>query len=118
MLQMNYIIIILFIITPAIMGEEEYVGYNCNITSPNMTMLSLNAADRCDLNTDNIKSTNVSIEVHEVKDFETVHVIQCKIEIFRDVVDCSGIFNYVKPANLPFISYLYEVNQKHVIIFT
>ena len=92
MLQMNYIIILLIVIIPTIMGEEEYVGYNCNITSPNMTMLSLNAEDRCELNTENIKSTNVSIEVHQVKVFETVHVIQCKIEIFRDVVDCSGIF--------------------------
>ena len=67
----------LLILAVATKGEDELVGYDCSMTSRNITTVSLMPNDECNIQDDKLKTENVTIDLFELNDLRQVKVIHC-----------------------------------------
>ncbi|KYN28044.1 hypothetical protein ALC57_02544, partial [Trachymyrmex cornetzi] len=76
----------------------------------NLTTLSLINIDECDIPPQNVNSSNVYVQLLQLNDFNSVKVIQCKVEIDRTVNKCGMLSHFLDVHNGQF-SYIADVTQ-------
>ena len=81
----------IFIILILIKYNKAIIGFNCGSADPAVKTYSLVDTGECDLHEEDLQISNTTIELLQLADFKTSHVIQCKIEIRRTIYHC-GMF--------------------------
>jgi len=69
------------------------IGYDCGSASANITTLSLLNIEECDIPKQSVNSSRVYIQLLQINEFDSVKVIQCKVEIDRLIRKC-GMFSH------------------------
>lgn len=66
------------------------LGYDCGTPSLNITTLSLLDVEDCQIAEPVLNSTELKIQLIQIKEFIYTHVIQCKINVKRTVTYCGA----------------------------
>ena len=93
-------------------NSKSLIGYDCSTKQPNITTISLLQVDQCNYNDNNVTYTNITIDLFQLSEVKRLKTIHCKLEIFRSVRNCGGLFNYVKPEENPDINYIQELSYE------
>ncbi|KAM0728880.1 hypothetical protein ACS0PU_004234 [Formica fusca] len=86
----------------------EIIGYDCGSPSANLTTLSLLTIEECDIPPQNVKREQAYIQLLQINEFESVKVIQCKVEIDRLIKKC-GMFSHTMDVYNGKYSYIEEI---------
>lgn len=92
-------------------GTYGIIGYDCGSTSANLTTLSLINVGECDVPVLNVNSTRVYIQLLQINEFDSVKVLQCKVEIDRLIRKC-GMFSHSMDVYNGKYSYIKEVSRE------
>lgn len=84
------------------------IGYDCGSSTANITTLSLLNIEECDIPQQKVDSTKVYVQLLQLNDFQSVKVIQCKVEIDRLIRKC-GMFSHTMDVFNGKFSYIQEV---------
>ncbi|KYN15178.1 hypothetical protein ALC57_12607 [Trachymyrmex cornetzi] len=92
--------------------QETYgiIGYDCGSAAANLTTLSLINIEECDIPPQNVNSSKVYVQLLQLNDFNSVKVIQCKVEIDRTVKKC-GMFSHSLDVHNGQFSYIADVTR-------
>lgn len=92
-------------------GTYGIIGYDCGSTSANLTTLSLINIGECDVPVLNVNSTRVYIQLLQINEFDSVKVLQCKVEIDRLIRKC-GMFSHSMDVYNGKYAYIKEVSRE------
>lgn len=95
---MNYAIFII-LVQAAIQLAEGVIGFDCGGKKLNATSFSLITTSDCEQQKPTANSTQTYIELLQVAEYRSIHVIQCKIEIRRTVYYCGWLDHLIPAAN-------------------
>ncbi|KAL6417282.1 hypothetical protein ACFW04_012870 [Cataglyphis niger] len=101
-------IIVLLLGLPSAYG---IIGYDCGSASANLTTLSLLNIEECDIPQQNVNSSRTYIQLLQINEFESVKVIQCKVEIDRLIRKC-GMFSHSMDVFNGKYAYVQEVSRE------
>ena len=101
----------IFIILTLIKYNKAIIGFNCGSADPAVKTYSLVDTGECDFHEEDLQVSNVTIELLQLAEFKTNHVIQCKIEIRRTIYHC-GMFSHLGPVENGLQEYLYDVSTE------
>ncbi|EZA60625.1 hypothetical protein X777_14435 [Ooceraea biroi] len=88
----------------------EIIGYDCGAPTTNITTMSLLNIEECDISQVTVNSSRQFVQLLQLNDFQTVHVIQCKVEIDRLIRKC-GMFSHTMDVHNGKFSYIQEVTK-------
>ena len=101
---------ILFLIISFFHPSFQIIGYDCGSQVLNMTTISLLEVGPCDIPMPKATTEDLEIQVLQMVDFAQIPVIQCKIEIYREVRKC-GIFSHMIPVENSIQNFIYEIER-------
>ena len=101
---------ILFLIINLIYPSLQIIGYDCGSQVLNMTTISLLEVGPCDIPTPKATVEDLEIQVLQMVDFAQIPVIQCKIEIYREVRKCE-MFSHMLPVENSIQNFIYEIER-------
>lgn len=104
-------IIITVISILSLYNVQAIIGYDCGSASANLTTLSLLNVEECDIPKLSVNTTQVYVQLLQLNEFESVRVLQCKIEVDRTVRKC-GMFSHTMDVFNGKYSYIQEVSRK------
>ena len=87
------------------------LAYDCGAKVLNLTTISLLEVGPCVLPDNTATSEEVDIQLLQMVEFTQLPVIQCKIEIYREVKKCSKWFNYLIPVENSVQTYIMEIGR-------
>ncbi|KAL6421472.1 hypothetical protein ACFW04_012203 [Cataglyphis niger] len=87
------------------------IGYGCGSASANFSTLLLLNIEECDIPQQNVNSFRTYIQLLQINEFESVKVIQCKVEIDRLIRKC-GMFSHSMDVFYRKYAYVQEVSRK------
>lgn len=87
------------------------IGYDCGSASANLTTLSLLNIEECDIPLQSVNSSRVYIQLLQINEFDSVKVIQCKVEIDRLIKKC-GMFSHTMDVFNGKYSFIQEVTRE------
>ncbi|KYN17050.1 hypothetical protein ALC57_10687 [Trachymyrmex cornetzi] len=91
-------------------GTYGIIGYDCGSAAANLTTLSLINIEECDIPPQNVNSSKVYVQLLQLNDFNSVKVVQCKVEIDRTVKKC-GMFSHSLDVHNGQFSYIADVTR-------
>lgn len=103
--------IILLILISALRSAHGIIGYDCGSASANLTTLSLLNIEECDIPQQNVNASKVYIQLLQINEFQSVKVIQCKVEIDRLIKKC-GMFSHTMDVFNGKYAYVEEVSRE------
>ena len=103
--------ILLMLFTVKLPQAYGIIGYDCGSPSANITTLSLLTVDDCDIPVKQISNEETHVQLIQIKDFHSIHVIQCKVEIDRTVKRC-GMFSHTGDVTNGRFAYIQEVTRE------
>lgn len=103
-------IVMSVLITLRLHSTYGIIGYDCGITSTNLTTLSFLHFEECDVSEIPVNSTRHYIQLLQLDEFHSVHVYQCKVEIDRLVKKC-GRFHRITDLYNEKSSYIKEISR-------
>lgn len=86
------------------------IGYDCGTKILNLTTISLLEVGPCDLPKNNATSVDVNIQLLQIVEFASIPVVQCKLEVHREVHKCS-VFDYLLPVENGIQQYIHEIGR-------
>ncbi|KAL6419585.1 hypothetical protein ACFW04_011315 [Cataglyphis niger] len=101
-------IIVLLLGLPSAYG---IIGYDCGSASANLTTLSLLNIEECDISQQNVNSSRTYIQLLQINEFESIKVIQCKVEIDRLIRKC-GMFSHSIDVFNGKYAYVQEISRE------
>ncbi|XP_071577514.1 uncharacterized protein [Temnothorax nylanderi] len=104
----------ILIITIWIRQTYGIIGYDCISPTTNLTTLSLINVEECDIPLPKVNSSQVFIQLLQLNEFESVKVIQCKVEIDRTIRKC-GMFSHNSDVLNGKYAYIHEVTREACI---
>jgi len=87
------------------------IGYDCGSASANITTPSLLNIEECDIPKQSVNSSRVYIQLLQINEFDSVKVIQCKVEIDRLIRKC-GMFSHSMGVFNGKYSFIQEVTRE------
>lgn len=69
------------------------IGYDCGGAATNITTLSLLEVGDCDIPQREVNVTRKYIQLIQINQYGSIHVMQCKVEIYR-VIRICGMFSH------------------------
>ncbi|XP_066589317.1 uncharacterized protein [Prorops nasuta] len=93
---------------------KSFIAYDCGMPSINITTLDTLHIRDCNKPISDPQVTDTAIQLLQIKDFSSIHVKQCKIEILRTVLRC-GMYSHVSAVNEGLIGYIEEVAKDECI---
>lgn len=87
------------------------IGYDCGAASANLTTLSLLNIEECDIPQQSVNSSRVYIQLLQINEFDSVKVIQCKIEVDRLIKKC-GMFSHTMDVFNGKYSFIQETSRE------
>lgn len=90
------------------------IGYDCGAPAANLTTLSLLNIEECDIPQTPVNVSKEFVQLLQINDFQTVEVIQCKVEIDRTIKRC-GMFSHTMDVLNGKYAYIYEVSREACI---
>lgn len=91
-------------------GTQSLVGFDCGGNHLNITSVSLLGAGECNLKPEVPTSTEVYIQLLQLSDYEYAEVLQCKIDILRNIYHC-GMHSHVSIVKGGMSEYLLETSH-------
>jgi len=110
-MELHCRIILLLILTTQAKKIEGIIGYDCGSAAANLTTLSLIDVEECDIPTVKVNTTQVYLQLLQIDDFKNTRVMQCKVEIDREIKRC-GMFSHTMEVHNGKYSYLHEVTRE------
>jgi len=102
--------IIIAILISWLGNTKALIGYDCGSASANITTLSLLNIEECDISSQEINCTKVHVQLLQINEFQSVRVIQCKVEIDRLIRRC-GMFSHSMDVYNGKHAYIQEVSR-------
>lgn len=68
---------------------EGIIGYDCNGATLNITTVSLLEVGECNIPLQEVNETSVHIQLLQINQYASIHVRQCKVEIYRIIRRCG-----------------------------
>ena len=99
------------LITTILKYSRAIIGFNCGSTNPIITTYSLLDTGECDFHQTKVNTTETTIELLQLSEFKTIHVIQCKIEIKRTIFHC-GMFSHLGPTENAMQEYILDISHE------
>lgn len=84
--------------------SKGLIGYDCVGSTANLTTVSLLEVGECNIPQQEVNVTQPYIQLVQVNQYFSIHIKQCKIEIFRKIQKC-GMFSHT--LEVPFGEYSY-----------
>ena len=104
-------LIVAILVVVRVRDIDGIIGYDCGSPSTNLTTLSLLGIEECDIPPQNVKSTKVYLQLLQINEFNSVKVIQCKVEVDRLIRKC-GMFSHSMDVLNGKYSYIYETSRQ------
>ncbi|EZA50981.1 hypothetical protein X777_10412 [Ooceraea biroi] len=101
----------ILLLTTWIYNTHGITGYDCGAPTTNITTLSLLNIEECDIPQVTVNSSRQFVQLLQLNDFQTVHVIQCKVEINRLIRKCGMLSHTIDVHNGKF-AYIEEVTRE------
>lgn len=92
------VVIFLLLIKLLIQPSISIIGFDCERGNLNVTTFSMGSDTKCNGQKAAANSTEIGIELLQLAEFRSIHVIQCKVEIRRTVYHC-GWWDHLIPAD-------------------
>ena len=102
---------ILLVLISALRSTHGIIGYDCGSASANLTTLSLLSIEECDIPQQDVNSSKIYIQLLQLNEFQSVKVIQCKVEIDRLIRKC-GMFSHSMDVFNGKYAYVEEVSRE------
>lgn len=87
------------------------IGYDCGAANLNVTTISLNKIGDCNIPDPIVNKTNVYLQLLQLKTYHSVHVRECRVEIFREINRC-GIFSHTSAVAGGVAEYIFEPSRE------
>lgn len=94
-----------------VLSAQALVAYDCGTPQNNVSTFSLLDVGECKVPESKIEEFPVNIQLIQYVDFANIEVVQCKIEIIREIKNC-GWFSHVTLAHEGLASYIHEVSHE------
>lgn len=86
------------------------IGYDCGGATTNITTLSLLEVGECDIPHQEVNVSKKYIQLLQINQYSSIHVIQCKVEIYRQIRRCgmhshtmdvlNGEYSYIESVTM------------------
>lgn len=87
------------------------LGYDCGSATMNVTTVSLTEVGECNIPLYNPKTEAVRIQLLQTTEFRNLPVIECKVEIDREIFYC-GMHSHISTVLFGRVEYLYELSYR------
>ncbi|KAL7299003.1 hypothetical protein TKK_0008099 [Trichogramma kaykai] len=102
---------VLFLFFVLVHRSYGMIGYDCEARSLNVTTLSLLNVGECDIPSTEPTIQDQYIQLLQINNFERVNVVQCKVEIQRNIFYC-GKLDHLFAVNHGTAEYVHEVSKQ------
>lgn len=105
------VILNIVVLVASLHNVQGIIGYDCGSSSANLTTLSLLNIEECDIPLPSVNTTQVYVQLLQLSDFQSVKVLQCKVEIDRTIRKC-GMFSHTMDVVNGKYSYIQETSRR------
>lgn len=103
-------LIIAFTLSSLLCTTHALIGFDCGGSHLNITTVSLLGSGDCNLEYDTPKSTDVSIQLLQLSEYQHAEVMQCKIAIQRTIFHC-GMHSHISVVKGGMSEYILEMSR-------
>lgn len=90
------------------------IGYDCGRFSSNSTTISITEVGDCDIHPKEINTTEPFIQLLQLKEYSLTKVIQCKIEVDRNIYYC-GAYSHMSVVHSGHMEYIEEISKERCL---
>lgn len=91
-------------------STEALIAYDCGAPQTNISTVSLLEVGECKPPEIKIQEVPTHVQLIEYKDFNEIKVLQCKIEIIREIFEC-GMFGHISAVHSGLAQYIQETSH-------
>lgn len=99
------------ILLSALQLAQSLIAYDCNGEHLNVTTISLVNIGECDLEIPTTQEEDRHIQLLQLSDYEVTDIIQCRIEIVRNIYYC-GMHSHMSAVENGYNEYLHDVSAQ------